>query len=96
MDKSPYRSAEEEAEGRARDPLATARSRLEGQGLADAADLDRIDADAAAEMDRALAWAIAAPAPGLSTMFEDVYDPSTPAPRPQADRLRAVLSEAPR
>ncbi|MGQ0563957.1 MAG: thiamine pyrophosphate-dependent dehydrogenase E1 component subunit alpha [Gemmobacter sp.] len=95
MDKSPYRSPEEEAEGRARDPLAIARGRLLAEGLAETADLARIDADAAAEMDAALAHAVATPAPALATMFQDVYAPGTPAPRPQADRLRAVLSEGP-
>jgi TPP-dependent pyruvate/acetoin dehydrogenase alpha subunit len=96
MDKSPYRTAEEEAEGRARDPLSTARARLAAEGLADAADLDRIDAAAAVEMDLALEAAVAATPPGLPTMFQDVYAPGTPAPRPQADRLRAILAEAPR
>jgi pyruvate dehydrogenase E1 component alpha subunit len=96
MDKSPYRTPEEEAEGRQRDPVLAARRRMEETGLADPADLDRIDADAGTEMDAALASAIGATAPGLPTMFEDVFAPGTPAPRPQADRLRAVLSEAPR
>jgi pyruvate dehydrogenase E1 component alpha subunit len=96
MDKSPYRTPEEEAEGRQRDPVLAARRRMEETGLADPADLDRIDADAGAEMDAALAAAIDAAAPGMPTMFEDVFAPQTPAPRPQADRLRAVLSEAPR
>ncbi len=96
MDKSPYRTPEEEAEGRARDPLLTARDRLAREGFADAADLDRIDADAATEMDMALASAVAATPPSMSTMFEDVYAPGTEAPRPQADRLRAILSEAAR
>ena len=93
MDKSPYRTPEEEAEGRARDPLLTARSRLENAGIATDADLGGIDGDASFEMDLALAHAIAAPAPALSTMFQDVYAPGTPAPRPQADRLAAILSE---
>jgi len=96
MDKSPYRTAEEEAEGRSRDPLAAARARLSAAGMASEADLDAMDGAAAAEMDAALAHAIAAAPPALSTMFEDVYAPSTPAPRPQADRLRAVLSEGAR
>jgi len=93
MDKSPYRSAAEEAEGRQRDPVVRARLGLLAEGAADAAELDRIDAAAGSEMDGALAHAMAAPAPALSTMFEDVYSPGTPAPRPQADRLRAVLAE---
>ena len=96
MDKSPYRTPEEEAAGRARDPLATARVRLLDAGLAALGDLDRIDTDAGTEMDAALAHAVASPAPALPTMFQDIYAPGTPAPRTQADRLRAILSEAPR
>ena len=94
MDKSPYRTPEEEAAGRARDPLAMARVRLLNAGLAALADLDRIDTDAGTEMDAALAHALASPAPALPTMFQDVYAPGTPPPRPQADRIRAILSEA--
>lgn len=93
MDKSPYRTPEEEAEGRQRDPVARSRARLLAEGLAPEADLARIDAEAGEEMDAALAHALAAPAPALTTMFEDVYAPGTPAPRPQARRLAAVLAE---
>lgn len=94
MDKSPYRTPAEEAEGRARDPLAVARARLLAERLADAPELDRIDAAAAAEMDAALEAAVAAPAPEEGAMFEDVFAPGTPRPRPQRDRLRAILGEA--
>ncbi len=93
MDKSPYRTPDEEALGRARDPVAAARVKMADLGLATAPDLDLIDQEAGAEMDRALAHAIATPAPSLSTMFQDVYHASTPAPRPQAARLRAILGE---
>lgn len=96
MDKSPYRSAEEEAEGRGRDPVAAARARVLADGLAAEAEIDRIDADAAAEMDAALAHAIAAAPPPDASMFEDVYAPGTPGPRPQAERLAAVLGEGAR
>jgi len=96
MDKSPYRSAEEEAEGRTRDPLAAARARLLADGLATDADLTAIEQAAAAEMDAALAHAIAAKPPTLNSMFEDVYDPATRPPRPQAQRLLAVLGEGAR
>ncbi len=96
MDKSPYRTPEEEVEGRARDPIARARARLAETDAATAADLDRIDGDAAVEMDLALAHAIGAKPPALSTMFEDVYAPGTPAPRPQAERLAAILGEGAR
>ncbi|MCU0831389.1 MAG: thiamine pyrophosphate-dependent dehydrogenase E1 component subunit alpha [Rhizobiaceae bacterium] len=94
MDKSPYRTAEEEAEGRKRDPLAVARARLAETGVASDDDLKAIDVGAAAEMDAALAHAIADSAPPLASMFEDVFDASTCAPEPQSVRLARVLSEA--
>lgn len=88
MDKSPYRSPEEEEAGRKRDPLVTARAALDDVTL-----LDKIDAEAEAEMDKAMEGAIAAENPASATMFEDVYDPSTPAPRPQRARLADILGE---
>ncbi len=91
MDKSPYRDAEEEAEGRRRDPLARARERLEALGLGERA--ATLDAAAAAEMDAAMAEAIAAPAPGPAAMFADVYAPGEPAPRPLRAHLAAALAE---
>ncbi len=88
MDKSPYRTADDEEAGRNRDPLATARAALADDRL-----LDAVDAEAAAEMDKAMATAIAAPPPDPHTMFRDVYDPSTPAPRPQRRRIADILEE---
>jgi len=96
MDKSPYRTPEEEAAGRARDPVLAARAQMQALGLATLPELDAIDAQAGAEMDVALAHAIACPAPELSTKFDDVYDATTPAPRPQAERLTAILGEGAR
>ena len=93
MDKSPYRTAEEELEGRNRDPLLRARKNVCDLDLAGNAELDQIDINIATEMDIALAHAIATPGPALGTMFEDVFDPATPQPRPQVQRLYAVLSE---
>jgi pyruvate dehydrogenase E1 component alpha subunit len=93
MDKSPYRGAEEEMLGRARDPLLAARHRLLSEGLASDPDLDQIDGQAEAEMDAALDQAIAAPSPDQPSLFEDVYAPGTPRPQPQRDRLRRILSE---
>lgn len=92
MDKSPYRTSEEEAEGRTRDPLAHARDRLLAEGLADGAALDQIDAAAATEMDAALEAAAKAAPPPLASMFEDVYDPATPAPEPLRHRLARILN----
>lgn len=88
MDKSPYRTPEEEEEGRNRDPLSTARL-----SLGDDPALDAIDAEVTAEMDAAMAGAIAATPPAPATMFQDVYDPATPAPEPQRTRLARVLED---
>ena len=93
MDKSPYRTTEEEDEGRARDPVLRARERIASEGLAEAGDLDRIDTEAVTEMDAALEAAAAAAPPEGDSMFEDVFAPGTPAPEPQAVRLRRILSE---
>lgn len=95
MDKSPYRDAEEEAQGRIRDPLKFARDKLIQRG-GDAAALDKLDTEIAAEMDAALESAIAAQLPDISTMFEDVYAPDQPKPVPLRERLSAILSEATR
>ncbi|KIT14920.1 thiamine pyrophosphate-dependent dehydrogenase E1 component subunit alpha [Jannaschia aquimarina] len=89
MDKSPYRSPEEEEEGRQRDPLARARNRI-----GDDITLDRIDDEAEAEMDKAMEDAIAAAPPDHASMFEDVYAEGTPPPRPQRERLMDILGES--
>jgi len=92
MDKSPYRDAAEETEGRSRDPVRRARERLLERG-ADAAGLDALDAEIAAEMDRSVDFAVAAAAPGTASLFRDVFADGEPAPEPVAARIARVLSE---
>ena len=93
MDKSPYREAAEEEEGRKLDPVMRARERLMAEGLATEEELDQIDDDASDEMDAAMAAAAKEAAPEGGTMFEDVYESGTPQPRPQRERLAGVLGE---
>jgi pyruvate dehydrogenase E1 component alpha subunit len=95
MDKSPYRDSAEEEQGRQRDPLKFARDKLI-QRTGDAASIDRLDAEIAAEMDAALESAIAERLPDVSTMFEDVYAPGQPKPVPLRERLSAILAETTR
>ena len=90
-DKSPYREPAEEAEGRARDPLAFARERLLADGR-DEASLGAVDAEAAREMDAAVDFAVAAEAPAPASMFRDVYGPGEPEPEPVDRRLDRVLA----
>jgi pyruvate dehydrogenase E1 component alpha subunit len=91
-DKSPYRDEAEEAAGRRRDPLAHARARLIAAGLAREDDLDRLDAEIAAEMDATIDFAIAATEPPLASMFRDVYAPTEPEPEPVRARIDRVLA----
>jgi acetoin:2,6-dichlorophenolindophenol oxidoreductase subunit alpha len=88
MDKSPYRTPEEEAAGRRQDPLLRLRGALEKE---ESARLDQIDGEASDEMNMALDFAMAESAPPLESMFEDVYGPGQPAPKTRAERLEEIL-----
>jgi pyruvate dehydrogenase E1 component alpha subunit len=92
MDKSPYRSPEEEAAGRRRDPIALARTRLIDRGSADTAALDAIDAAAKAEMAAIVDFAEAATPPAAATMFRDVFAPGETEPEPVRTRIARVLA----
>ena len=92
-DKSPYRSEEEEAAGRGRDPIARSRARLLESGGIDHDGLSEISAAVAAEMDAAVAFAVAADPPASDAVFRDVYAPGAPAPTPVADVNARVLAE---
>ncbi len=92
MDKSPYRTADEEAIGRKRDPVARARDALISQKLSDAAALDALDAEVAAEMDATIDFTAAAKSPDQASMFRDVFGPDEPEPEPQRVRLDRILA----
>ncbi len=94
MDKSPYRTADEEALGRKRDPIVRARAALLERGQFDEAALDRLDAEVAGEMDATIDFTAAAPEPASSSMFRDVYGPHEPEPEPLAQRLDRILASA--
>jgi len=90
-DKSPYRSEDEEAEGRARDPVEHARRRLADSGVS-GEDLDAIDARIAAEMDATIDFTVESGEPALDTMFRDVFAPGQPEPEPVRRRIDRVLA----
>lgn len=94
MDKSPYRDAGEEEEGRKKDPLKAARKHLMELELATPDELDQLDEEIAAEMDHAIQFAIEASAPPLTDMFSNVFAPDQIAPEPTAERLVRILGEA--
>ena len=94
MDKSPYRSAEEEEEGRRRDPVLRARTALLDGGARDAAALDALDAGIAREMDAAIDFAAGAAPPPHDALFRDVFAPGEPAPEPLRARIDRILAGA--
>lgn len=94
MDKSPYRSAEEEEAGRKRDPIVRAREALVARGFATEAELDALDADAAREMDATIDFTTLAGLPEPASLFRDVYGHGQPPPEPLASRLDRILAGA--
>lgn len=92
-DKSPYRDAAEEAEGRQKDPVLSARNKLLSSGLMSEADVDALDAKVAEEMDASIDFAVAGKEPQMASMFRDVYDPSQPEPEPVRARLDRILAQ---
>lgn len=78
-DPEQYRTKEEVAQWRERDPIPAFGERLVREGVIDDAELERIDADAIARVDAAVAFAEASPFPAPETLYDDVYvlDPSS-------------------
>ena len=92
MDKSPYRTADEEEVGRKRDPILRARDALVDQGTMSATALDALDDEVAREMDATIDFTAAAAAPPLPAMFRDVYGAGEPEPEPLQARLDRILA----
>ena len=94
LDKSPYRDEAEEAQGRKKDALANARTKLIARQTSSMAELETLDDAVTTEMNAAVDHAIAAAAPSSDSMFRDVYAEGEPRPRPLRDHLSMILSEA--
>ena len=92
MDKSPYRSAEEEEIGRRRDPLVFARDRLLERSLATSQELKSVDDAIVQEMRASIDFTADASPPDLPEMFHDVYAVGEPAPEPLGRRIDRVLT----
>jgi pyruvate dehydrogenase E1 component subunit alpha len=72
-DPEEYRSKEEVAHWRERDPIPAFGERLIAEGVIDASERERIDADALQRVDAAVAFAEASPFPGPESLYDDVY-----------------------
>jgi pyruvate dehydrogenase E1 component alpha subunit len=72
-DPEEYRSKEEVARWRERDPIPVFGAALEGEGILEAHDREEIDREAVALVDRAVAFAEDSPFPAAESLYEDVY-----------------------
>jgi pyruvate dehydrogenase E1 component alpha subunit len=72
-DPESYRSKEEVAHWRERDPIPAFADRMEREGAIDAAGRERIDARAREQVDAAVAFAEASPFPAPESLYDDVY-----------------------
>ncbi len=72
-DPEEYRTSEEVEEWRERCPILLFGNRLEEAGIVSGADRERIDAEAVAEVDRALEFAEASPEPEPGSLHDDIY-----------------------
>ncbi len=72
-DERRYMASEELAARRARDPLPRFEAQLRAWGILDDARVERIRAEARAEMDRAIEWVEAQPEPPLEDAWRHVY-----------------------
>ena len=68
-----YRSKEEVAQWRERDPILAFAKRLEEEGLLTEAELAEHDRRAIEIVDRAVEWADSSPEPALESLYENVY-----------------------
>ena len=72
-DPEQYRSKDEVAQWRERDPIPAFGSLLVREGVIDEREREQIDADAVARVDAAVQFADASPFPAPDTLYDDVY-----------------------
>ncbi len=72
-DPEEYRTREQVAEWRRRDPIALWSARLIAEGVLDEAGVEELDRRAVAQVDEAVAFADASPFPAPESLYDDVY-----------------------
>jgi len=72
-DPEEYRTREQVAEWRRRDPIALWAARLVEEGIIDAAGVEELDAEAVRRVDEAVAFADSSPFPAPESLYDDVY-----------------------
>jgi pyruvate dehydrogenase E1 component alpha subunit len=99
-DPEQYRTKEEVARWRERDPLPAFSELLVGEGVLERAELEQIDAEAIARVDAAVEFAENSPFPEPEALYDDVYvldgevRGSYTAPRTEAARVSGASGES--
>jgi 2-oxoisovalerate dehydrogenase E1 component len=81
MREAGYRTPEEIAAWKERDPIRACERLLVDGGMASRADLDAVDAEVRALVEEAAAFALASPMPDPATVADHVYSAQREAPR---------------
>ena len=92
MDKSPYRSDDEELEMRKKDPIAYSSSIMEKNNILNKEEIVAIDQKVSEEMDKAMDFAINSPINNEDEIFKDVYSDSDPIPVSVDEKINKILS----
>ncbi|MBJ7332887.1 MAG: pyruvate dehydrogenase (acetyl-transferring) E1 component subunit alpha [Solirubrobacteraceae bacterium] len=72
-DPEEYRTKEQVAEWRERDPIVIFSKRLEAEGIIKEGDAAQMDADAVTTVDAAVTFADNSPFPALNSLYDDIY-----------------------
>ncbi len=78
-DQRVYRTREEEAEWKERDPITVIRKRILEAKMATEAELDAVEAKAAKTIEDSIAFALASAYPDVSELYNDIYVDKNPA-----------------
>jgi len=78
-DQRVYRTREEEAEWKERDPITVIRKRMIESKMATEAEMDAVEAKAAKTIEDSIAFALASAYPDVSELYNDIYVDKNPA-----------------
>lgn len=92
MDKSPYRSDEEELVMRKKDPIVHASLLMKDNNILNEEEISIIDKKISEEMDNAMEFAINSPINDDSEIFKDVYSEDDAKPISIDERINKILS----
>jgi pyruvate/2-oxoglutarate/acetoin dehydrogenase E1 component/TPP-dependent pyruvate/acetoin dehydrogenase alpha subunit len=77
-DQRAYRTREEEAEWKDRDPITVLRNKLNSLGIATEAEMDKVEKQAIKTIEDATKFGTESPFPDVSELYNDIYVPKSP------------------